>query len=62
MLSTGVILGIRLFTDAAIPGWTTYTLLSLGIVSVLALGNFVVLFAVYSQSRGVAAIHEQEPR
>ncbi len=50
---TAVIVGIRVFTDAAIPGWTTYTVISLAILSLLALGNFVVLFAVFSQSRGI---------
>ena len=55
-LASVVIFGIRIFTDAAIPGWTTYTVLSLGTLSLLALGNFVVLFAVFSQSRLVSAI------
>jgi hypothetical protein len=57
-LASAVIVGIRIFTDAAIPGWTTYTVLSLGTLSLLALGNFVVLFAVFSQSRLVSTIDE----
>jgi polyisoprenyl-phosphate glycosyltransferase len=49
-----VVVGIRAFTDAAIPGWATATLLGLLIVSFIALGNFVVLFAVFSHSRGIS--------
>lgn len=44
----------RLFTTAAIPGWATYTLLFLLILSFVALGNFVVLFAVFSQTRAMS--------
>ncbi|WP_027005385.1 glycosyltransferase [Conexibacter woesei] len=44
----------KLFTSYATPGWATTALLGLGISSLLALGNFVVLFAVYSQSRGLS--------
>jgi hypothetical protein len=39
------VVGIRLFTNTAIPGWATATLLGLLILSFVALGNFVVLFA-----------------
>jgi polyisoprenyl-phosphate glycosyltransferase len=49
-----VVIGIRLFTAAAIPGWATATLLGLLILSFIALGNFVVLFAVFSHSRGIS--------
>ena len=42
------VVGIRLFTNTAIPGWATATLLGLLILSFIALGNFVVLFAVFS--------------
>jgi glycosyltransferase involved in cell wall biosynthesis len=49
-----VVVGIRLFTTAAIPGWATATLLGLLILSFIALGNFVVLFAVFSHSRGIS--------
>ena len=48
------VLGIRIFTDTAIPGWATATLLGLLILSFIALGNFVVLFAVFSTSRGIS--------
>jgi hypothetical protein len=49
-----IVVGIRLFTTAAIPGWATATLLGLLILSFIALGNFVVLFAVFSHSRGIS--------
>jgi hypothetical protein len=48
------VVGIRLFSDTAIPGWATATLLGLLILSFIALGNFVVLFAVLSHSRGIS--------
>jgi hypothetical protein len=53
MLSV-VVLGVRLFTTAAIPGWATSTLLLVLMLSFVALGNFVVLFAVFSQSQGIS--------
>jgi hypothetical protein len=49
-----VVVGIRLGTTAAIPGWTTFTLLGVLILSFIALGNFIVLFAVFSHSRGIS--------
>jgi hypothetical protein len=49
-----VVLGIRVFTDAAIPGWATYTLIGVVILSFVALGSFVTLFAVFSQSRAIS--------
>jgi hypothetical protein len=48
------VVGIRIFTNYAIPGWATATLLGLLILSFIALGNFVVLFAVFSHSRGIS--------
>ena len=58
------VIGIRLFTSAAIPGWTTFTLLGALILSFIALGNFIVLFAVFSHSRGIslAGLEEQSGR
>jgi polyisoprenyl-phosphate glycosyltransferase len=58
-LAVGVVLalaivGVRLFTDAAIPGWASYTLLGVVILSFVALGNFITLFAVFSQSLGIS--------
>ena len=59
MFSLGItlslaVVGVRLFTNTAIPGWATATLLGLLILSFIALGNFVVLFAVFSHSRGIS--------
>lgn len=51
---------VRLFSDRAIPGWATSTLLLLILVSLVALGNFVVLFAVFSQSRGMSLADVEE--
>ena len=48
------VVGVRLFTNTAIPGWATATLVGLLILSFIALGNFVVLFAVFSHSRGIS--------
>lgn len=48
------VLAVKLFTDEAIPGWATSTLLALLVSSMVALGDFVVLFAVYAQSRGLS--------
>jgi glycosyltransferase involved in cell wall biosynthesis len=55
-----VVVGIRIFTSAAIPGWTTFTLLGILILSVVVLGNFVVLFAVFSHSRGISLANLEE--
>jgi hypothetical protein len=65
MFGLGIILSlavicIRLFTSAAIPGWATATLLGLLILSFVALGNFVVLFAVFSHSRGISLANLEE--
>jgi hypothetical protein len=54
ILLSFVVIGIRVFTTAGIPGWATATLLGLLVLSFVALGNFVVLFAVFSHSRGIS--------
>jgi hypothetical protein len=56
ILASITVLVIRLFTSAAIPGWATATLVSVLILSFLALGNFVVLFVVFSHSRGISLV------
>lgn len=48
------IVAVRLSTDRAVPGWATYSLLSLLLLSAVTLGNLVVLFAVFSQSQGIS--------
>jgi polyisoprenyl-phosphate glycosyltransferase len=45
---------IRLTTTSAVPGWATATLLGIMILSFIALGNFLVLFVVFSHSRGIS--------
>jgi len=54
VLLSFVVVAIRLFTTSAIPGWATATLLGVLILSFIALGNFLVLFAVFSHSRGMS--------
>ena len=49
-----VVVAIRVFTTTAVPGWATATLLGILILSVIALSNFVVLFVVFSHSRGIS--------
>jgi len=60
LLLSFVVVGVRLFTTAAIPGWATASLLGLLILSFVALGNFVVLFAVFSHSRGISLASLEE--
>src|SRR5262249_16740485 len=48
------IVGVRAFTTIAIPGWATYSLLLTLLLSFVALGNFVILFALFSQSQGIS--------
>jgi polyisoprenyl-phosphate glycosyltransferase len=45
---------IRLFTDWTIPDWASLTVLGSLIVSLIALGNFVTLFVLFSQTRAVS--------
>jgi polyisoprenyl-phosphate glycosyltransferase len=53
LLSLAVV-GTKLFSSAAIPGWATATLLGILVLSFNAVGTSVVLFAVFSHSRGVS--------
>jgi hypothetical protein len=54
VIASLVVISIRVFTNAAVPGWATVTLISTLILSFLALGNFVVLFVMFSHSRGIS--------
>ncbi len=49
-----VVIWIKLFTNSAIPGWASFTVLGAVIVSLVALGNFVTLFVLFSQTRAVS--------
>lgn len=51
---SAVVLGTAAFTSASIPGWATMTLLAMLVLSLIAVGNSVVLFAVFSHSRGIS--------
>jgi polyisoprenyl-phosphate glycosyltransferase len=53
-------LGIRVFTDSAVPGWASFTALGSLIVSLVALGNFVTLFVLFSQTRAVSLANIEE--
>lgn len=62
-----VVVVLKYFTSSSIPGWTSYIALGAFIVSLVALGNFVSLFVLFSQTRAVslASIEEltdDEPR
>jgi len=48
------IVAVRLGTESATPGWATYSLAGMSILSVVSLGNLVLLFTVYSQSTAVS--------
>jgi hypothetical protein len=54
------VLCVKLFTGAAIPGWATFTALGALIVSLVALGNFVTLFVLFSQTRAVSLANVEE--
>lgn len=54
VLLLATIAGIKLFTDRAIPGWATSTALAAITLSMIALSSFLILFATFSQSRGVS--------
>jgi len=53
-LLAAVVVCLKLFTSSAIPGWTSYIALGALIVSLVALGNFVSLFVLFSQTRAVS--------
>jgi hypothetical protein len=53
LLSLAVV-GTSVFTSDSIPGWTTAALLGILVLSLNAVGNSVVLFAVFSHSRGIS--------
>jgi polyisoprenyl-phosphate glycosyltransferase len=53
LVGAATAVAIRLFTTVAIPGWATQVFLGAMAISVIAIGNFIVLFAVFSQSRGI---------
>jgi hypothetical protein len=55
-----VVVFLKYFTDSSIPGWTSYIALGSLIVSLIALGNFVSLFVLFSQTRAVSLANIEE--
>jgi polyisoprenyl-phosphate glycosyltransferase len=55
-----VVICIKLFTDSAIPGWASFTVLGAVLVSLVSLGNFVTLFVLFSQTRAVSLASVEE--
>jgi hypothetical protein len=51
---------LKIFTSSSIPGWTSYIALGALIVSLVALGNFVSLFVLFSQTRAVSLASIEE--
>jgi hypothetical protein len=60
LIAVLAIVTITLTSDSEIPGWATTTAVGLGILSLLAVANFIVLFAVFTQSRAVALIGDED--
>ena len=63
LVGSAMVLAVKLFTDWPIPGWTSYMLLSILTISFMALGNFVILFVVFAESRSMSmrGLHERAP-
>jgi polyisoprenyl-phosphate glycosyltransferase len=55
-----VVVCLKIFTTSSIPGWTSYIALGALIVSLVALGNFVSLFVLFSQTRAVSLSNIEE--
>ena len=55
-----IVIFIKLFTNSAIPGWASFTVLGAVIVSLVALGNFVSLFVLFSQTRAISLASIEE--
>lgn len=55
-----VVVFLKLFTSSAIPGWTSYVALGALLISLVALGNFVSLFVLFSQTRAVSLANVEE--
>jgi len=55
-----IVVCVKIFTSSSIPGWTSYIALGALIVSLVALGNFVSLFVLFSQTRAVSLANIEE--
>lgn len=55
-----IVVFLKIFTASSIPGWTSYVALGALIISLVALGNFVSLFVLFSQTRAVSLASIEE--
>lgn len=55
-----IVIVLKVFTGSTVPGWTSYVALGALIVSLVALGNFVSLFVLFSQTRAVSLANIEE--
>jgi hypothetical protein len=53
MVCSCAVVGIKLFTSLAIPGWTSSMLFLVLLLSSSALGNFILVFILFSMSNGL---------
>jgi hypothetical protein len=53
LVLAAVVVLIKIF-GSGVPGWASFTVLGALIVSLVALGNFVTLFVIFSQNRAVS--------
>ena len=56
------VVGIRIFTNLAIPGWATYTLLLAMVLSGVALACVLMLFALFVQTQSLSMSRLDMPR
>jgi len=54
------VLAVKIFTALVIPMWLSIAVITVLVLSIAAFGNFVVLFTVFSHSRGIALSHLED--
>jgi hypothetical protein len=54
ILTAILVVVIKFTTNDAIPGWATYALAGMSILSLVSFGNLVILFTLYSQSTAIS--------
>lgn len=59
LVLAAVVVLIKIF-GSGVPGWASFTVLGALIVSLVALGNFVTLFVIFSQNRAVSLANIEE--
>ena len=60
-VSMGIgVLAVKCFTALVIPMWLSIAVITVLVLSIAAFGNFVVLFTVFSHSRGIALSHLED--